>query len=112
MYIELKTGYAGNGPAFIGRVFFSKTGRTLYYRNKEFKSLKGAGNEGNYYDIATEEEYRISGIRRDGIYRDHAESAKIIIDNDCIGDYLKETGKIKLDKSLIAAHFHPEMQYS
>jgi hypothetical protein len=31
MYIELKTGYQDNGPAWIGRVKFSKTGQTIYF---------------------------------------------------------------------------------
>jgi hypothetical protein len=29
-YVELKTGFDGNGPASISWVFFSKTGRTVY----------------------------------------------------------------------------------
>ena len=30
MYIELKSGHYNTGPAWIGRVAFSKTGRTIY----------------------------------------------------------------------------------
>ncbi len=34
MYIELKQAdHNDNGPARIGRVTFSKTGRTIYYRS-------------------------------------------------------------------------------
>jgi len=33
MYIELKTGYQDNGPAWIGRVEFSQSGRTCPARN-------------------------------------------------------------------------------
>jgi hypothetical protein len=40
MYIECKSGDL-TGPARIGRVTFSQTGRTLYYRGKKFQSLKG-----------------------------------------------------------------------
>jgi hypothetical protein len=40
MYIECKAGGL-NGPARIGRVTFSKAGRTLYYRGQSFQSLKG-----------------------------------------------------------------------
>ena len=65
MYIEDKsTGLTG--PARIGRVSFSKTGRTLYYRGRSFQSLKGAGFKANYYDIETGEEFWISGPRKDG----------------------------------------------
>jgi len=42
MYIECKAGNL-TGPARIGRVTYSKTGATIYYRGKEFRSLKGAG---------------------------------------------------------------------
>lgn len=48
MYIESKAdGLAG--PPRIGRVTFSKTGQTLYYRGDAFRSLKGAGFKANYY---------------------------------------------------------------
>ena len=30
-YIELKSGYNDNGPAWIGRVQQSRTGRTVYF---------------------------------------------------------------------------------
>jgi hypothetical protein len=42
MYIESKADGL-SGPARIGHVSFSKTGRTLYYGGKEFRSLKGMG---------------------------------------------------------------------
>ena len=56
MYIENKADGL-TGPARIGRVSFSKTGRTLYYDGKSFQSLKGAGFKSNYYDIEPGEEY-------------------------------------------------------
>ena len=65
MYIESKSaGLAG--PARIGRVTFSKTGATLYYRGRQFQSLKGRGFKSNYRDIETGDEYRISGPGKDG----------------------------------------------
>ena len=39
MYVELKTGYDDNGPAWIRKAFFSKTGKTIYFDGKVF--LKG-----------------------------------------------------------------------
>ena len=64
MYIEHKPGGAGDsGPARIGRVRFSKRGRTLYYGDKAFQSLKGMGIGGNYAELATGEEYWISAPR-------------------------------------------------
>src|SRR5262249_7341833 len=41
MYIERKDGLTG--PARIGWVAFSQTGRTLYYAGHSFRSLKGVG---------------------------------------------------------------------
>jgi len=35
-YIELKTGN-DNGPAWIGKVKLSKTGRTIYFNDKAFR---------------------------------------------------------------------------
>jgi len=65
MYIEDKS--AGlTGPCRIGRVQFSKTGATLHYGDRGFKSLTGSGFKANYFDQATGEEFWISGPRRDG----------------------------------------------
>jgi len=65
MYIERKAGNL-TGPARIGRVTYSKTGATIYYRGKAFRSLKG-GFKANYYDVETGDEYWISGPRKDGL---------------------------------------------
>jgi hypothetical protein len=65
MYIENKS--AGLvGPARIGRVTFSRTGKTLYYRGKAFQSLNGSGFKANYYELETGDQYWISGPRKDG----------------------------------------------
>lgn len=47
MYIEDKSDGL-SGPARIGRVPFSKTGRTLYYAGRRFHGLKGAGFKASY----------------------------------------------------------------
>ncbi|MDR2835324.1 MAG: hypothetical protein LBV69_03870, partial [Bacteroidales bacterium] len=59
-YIELKTGCADNGPAWIGKVKLSKSGNTVYFNNKALK--KANGIIGNYYDMDTREEYWISSV--------------------------------------------------
>ena len=64
MYIEEKSEL--NGPARIGRVTFSKTGKSLTYGGRTFQSLKGRGFKANYYDIETGEEFWISGPHKDG----------------------------------------------
>jgi hypothetical protein len=58
MYIESKA-EGLNGRARIGRITFSKTGRTLYYKGQLFQSLKGYGFNANYRETETGEEYWI-----------------------------------------------------
>ena len=65
MYIECKAGEL-TGVARIGRVTFSKTGRTIYYQGERFQSLKGAGFKSNYFNVDTGEDYWISGPKRNG----------------------------------------------
>ena len=64
MYVEFK-GDDLAGPARIGRVNFSPTGKTLRYQGKEFQSLKG-DYKANYFDVETGERYWISGCKKDG----------------------------------------------
>ena len=86
MYLEDKS-HGLSGPARIGRVTFSKTGRTLRYAGKEFQSLKGNGFKANYFDIATGDQYWISGPRRDGADRLYAGGAGVHIDDDVRVEY-------------------------
>lgn len=65
MYIENKSGNL-NGVGRIGRVTFSKTGKTLFYGGKEFRSLKGGGYKANFYEIESGDEYWISGAKTNG----------------------------------------------
>lgn len=96
MYIELKTGYHDNGPAWIGKVKYSKTKQTIYFNNKAFK--KGCSGYGNYTDIETGESYWISGVKKDGHDRHWAGSGKIMIDNIVVDEYLELTGQKALDE--------------
>ncbi len=93
MYIERKAGEL-SGPARIGRVTFSKTGRTLYYQGKSFQSLKGAGFKSNYYDLATGDEYWISGCKKDGSDRLYGERVPVKIDEDVREEYWTEIRKM------------------
>ena len=84
MYIEHKSdGIVG--PARIGRVTYSKTGRTLYYRGRSFVSLKGYGFKANFFDEETREEYWISGCKKDG--SDALYATMIEIDEDAREEY-------------------------
>ena len=84
MYIERKDDGV-TGPGRIGRVTFSKSGRTLYYRGQTFKSCDGAGSKCNYFDAETEIGYWISGCKKDG--RDRLYPGIIEIDDDVREEY-------------------------
>ena len=84
-YIELKSGYADNGPAWIGNVEFSKSGKTIYFNGR---ALKGNGH-GLCSDIETREVYWISGIKKNGQDRHWAGHGKIMIDRKVVDEYLK-----------------------
>jgi hypothetical protein len=92
MYIECKAGGL-NGPARIGRVTFSKAGRTLYYRGQSFQSLKGSGFKANYYEVESGQHYWISGPRHDGQDRLYASNMPVEIDDDVREEYWTEIRK-------------------
>jgi hypothetical protein len=87
MYVELKTGFDDNGPARIGRVRFSRTFQTIYYRGKTFRRVRGGGLAGNYVDVATGEEYWISGIKKDRQDRHWAGAGPVEVDDDVQDEY-------------------------
>ncbi len=92
MYIESKA-ESLNGPARIGRVTFSKTGKSMYYKGNLFHSLKGAGFKANYRNEATGEQYWISGPRRDGQDRLYVSNLPVEIDEDVREEYWTEIRK-------------------
>lgn len=87
MYIENKNGDVFGADARIGRVTFSKSGLSIYYRELTFKKLKGGGISGNYYEESSGDEYWISGIKKDGGNVHWAESATVAIDEDAQEEY-------------------------
>jgi hypothetical protein len=90
MYIEDKS-EGLTGPARIGRVTYSKTGATIYYRGKEFRSLKGSGfSKANYYEVDSGDEYWISGPRRDGQDGLYKTKIRPEIDEDVRREYWSE----------------------
>lgn len=92
MYIEYK-GEGLHGSARIGRVTFSRTGGTLYYRGKAFGKIGGAGFKSNYIDTETGEHYWISGPRRDGTDRLYKSDWPVEIDEDVREEYWTEIRK-------------------
>lgn len=84
MYIEYK-GDGLVGPARIGWVTFSKSGRSLEYAGRRLRSLSGSGFKANYIDEETGEKYWISGCKHDGT--DALYSTTIEIDEDAREEY-------------------------
>ena len=86
MYVELKTGYNDNGPAWIGKASFSKTGRTIYFNGQAFQ---GGRIGGKHYEMASRDMYWMSGVKKDGSDRHWTGSSKIKIDKTVISEYLE-----------------------
>src|SRR5262249_2803069 len=84
MYVESKAeGIVG--PARIGKVTFSKTGKSLYYSGRTFHSLAGRGFKANCADSETDERYWISGCKKDGT--DALYSTTVDVDDDVRVEY-------------------------
>ena len=77
------------GVAVIGRVYFSKSGKTLYYKGFRFQSLKGAGFKANYSETESGDHYWISGPRKDQHDRLYGGNLGDQIDEDIRDEYLK-----------------------
>jgi len=90
MYIESKAGGL-NGRGRIGRVSFSKTGKSLYYGGKAFQSLKG-GYKANYFDVETGDQYWISGPKKMGGDRLYG-TPGVEIDEDVREEYWRDIRK-------------------
>ncbi|MDU1890259.1 MAG: hypothetical protein E6767_06175 [Dysgonomonas sp.] len=92
-YIELKTDYSDDGPAWIAKVDFSKTGKTIYFNGR---ALKGNGH-GYARDIKTSELFWISGVKKDGTDRHWAGNGVIQIDTTIVDEYLSIVNLTHLD---------------
>jgi hypothetical protein len=97
MYIERKGDVIG-GPARIGLVTFSKSGKSLYYQGRRFHTLSGAGFKANYFDWESGEHYWISGCKKRG--GDRLYSGTIEIDADVREQYWEEIRNLPQNKHL------------
>jgi hypothetical protein len=98
-YIELKTGHADKGSAWIARVKLSKSGRTVYFDGKALKRARKGGTSGNHFDVTTGEEYWVSGVKKTGQDRHWAGSGLIRIEAAAVGQYLRLAGRTELDRT-------------
>lgn len=87
MYVELKSGFGDNGPASIGWVDFSKSGRSIYWRGHRLERLRGGGVRGNFFDVDTGDEYWVSGVKKNGQDRHWAGSGPVDFDPDAVEEY-------------------------
>ena len=97
-YIELKTGHSDDGPAWIARVSFSKTGRTLYFNGRELQRWNGIS--GNHVDVQSGEEYWVSGVKKSGTNRHLCGRGRIMVQRDVLAEFLAWTGQETLDTRL------------
>ncbi len=94
-YIELKSGNAASGPAWIARVRASKSGRTLYFDGKALK--RAHLPSANHVDEASQQAYWVAGIREDEQGRRWAGPGTIAIEAGAVAEYLRVTGSAELD---------------
>jgi hypothetical protein len=101
MYIENKSGENSLiGEARIGRVTFSKTGKSIHYKGITFMTLDGTGFKANYYDVETGDHYWISGCKQNGEDRLYGERLPIYIDEDVREEYWTEIRNLTEKKHL------------
>ncbi|MEO9518008.1 MAG: 1-deoxy-D-xylulose-5-phosphate synthase [Paracoccaceae bacterium] len=96
MYIESKS-EGLEGPAGIGRVYFSKSGKTLHYQGLrfqrlkgagfKFQRLKGAGFKANYVEITSGDPFWISEPRKDRQDRLYGGQLGVMVDSDVREEY-------------------------
>jgi len=85
MYIELRGTSRAIGLGRIGRVTFSKTGKTIYYRGRTLERPRHGGGKVNYIDADTGEGFWISGCKKAG--NDTLYPSVIEIDEDVREEY-------------------------
>lgn len=86
MYIEDKSqGLVGD--AVIGRVTFSKSGSSIHYKGRTFRTLAGNGFKSNYFEVGTGAEFWISGCKKDGADRLYNGGPPVQIDEDVREEY-------------------------
>ena len=92
MYIEEKSSGL-EGAARIGRVYFSKSGKSLYYRGRRYQTLKGSGFKSNYFEVETGDHFWIFGPKKDRNDRLYGGQSGVEIDEDVREEYFRMIGK-------------------
>jgi hypothetical protein len=84
MYIERKDDGV-TGPGRIGRVTFSKSGKSVHYAGRRLETLGGRGFKADFFDVETGEAYWISGCKSSG--QDRLYPGVVEIDDDVREEY-------------------------
>jgi hypothetical protein len=90
MYVE-RCSPNHDGPAWIGWVSFSKTGRTAYYRDLTLRRIPRGGVSGNHEDVETGIEYWLSGPKQNRRDRHRYGRGPVEIDDDARDEYARIT---------------------
>jgi hypothetical protein len=87
MFVQLKSGFdIDRGPSWIGWVDFTKSWATARFHGRELRRHKTPGADANFYDVATDEEFWVSGPKRDRTDTRHGPAATVI-DDDARHEY-------------------------
>lgn len=69
MFVQLKTGYdTDRGPSWIAMVRFTRSWRTAHFHGLTLHRVTGtrrANVDSNFYDVDSDDEYWVSGPKRD-----------------------------------------------
>lgn len=98
VYVEIETGSNHDGKAWIGKCFFSKSGKTIYFNGNIYQK-GGRGGAGNHYDIDSGEGFWISGVKKNGTDRHKFGKGIIEIDQSIVEEYLKIINETELPKN-------------
>ncbi len=93
LYFENKSAQIDGEWARIGYGEFSKSGKSIYYRGRELRKIKRGGFSGNYLDIATNEEYWVSGVKKLGNNSHRCYPLDPTVDEDALEDYKLTRGE-------------------
>jgi hypothetical protein len=102
-YVELKTGYSDDGPAWIARVRTSKSGKLIYFRGKALARVE----RGRHLDVETREIFWVSGVKKNGEDRHWAGGGKVSIERGAVEEYLRLIGASQLDRALTVVEDAP-----
>jgi len=94
LYVELKSGFSNNGPAWIGQGEFTRSRRIIYFNGLALRKAQGIGS--NYSEPQTGNFYWVSGVKKDGKDRHQLGNGKVFIDESVVSEYLKLRGIEKL----------------